>query len=117
MHDTKKPPQGRLFVDVNRVGSVDGQLLFKVFQVLPEMLVCLAEVVHCATGMQDRGVVLATAVQPNVRKRRLRHFLGEVHGDLARLDNLPLSRFALEQFDGQVEVCLLYTSPSPRDDR
>jgi len=89
---------------VKRVGSVDGQLLFQVFQVLAEVLVGFAEVVHRATSVEHRRVVLSAAVQSDVGERRLGHLLGEVHGNLSGLNDFALSGLALEELDGQVEV-------------
>ena len=89
---------------MNRVGSVNRQLLFQIFQVLAEVLVCLAKVVHRAASMEHGGVVLAATVQANVGQRRLRHLLGEVHGDLTCLHDFSLPRLAFEKLDGQVEV-------------
>ena len=68
------------------------------------MLVGFAEVVHRATGVQHRRVVLSAAVQSNVGERGLGHLLGEVHGNLAGLNDFALAGLALEELDGQVEV-------------
>ena len=84
--------------------SVDVQLLLEVVEVLAEVLVGFAQVVDRTAGVENRSVVLATAVQTNVGQRTLGHLLGEVHGDLTRLNDLTLARLGLEQLDGQVEV-------------
>ena len=89
---------------VKRVGSVDGQLLFQVFQVLAEVLVCFAEVVYRAAGVKHCRVVFSAAVQSDVGQGRLRHLLGKVHGNLAGLNDFALAGLALEKLDGQVEI-------------
>ena len=78
-HDTKKdlPQEASFRCVVNRVGSVDGQLLFQVFQVLAEVLVGFAEVVHRATGVEHRRVVLSAAVQSDVGEDDLVIFLAK----------------------------------------
>ena len=70
----------------------------------PEVLVGFAQVVDRPARMQDGGVVLAATVQSDVGQRRLGHLLGEVHRNLAGLDNFALAGLALEQLNGQIEV-------------
>ena len=101
----KSPRNCRGFVDCESPDqSVDGQFLFEVFQVLPEVLVGFAQVVDRPARMQHGGVVLASTVQSDVGQRRFGHLLCEVHRNLAGLDNFALAGLALKQLDGQVEV-------------
>ena len=83
---------------------MNGQFLFQVFEVLPEVLVGFAEVVDRSACVEHGGVILASTVQSDVGQGRFGHLLGEVHGDLTGLNDFALPGFALEKFDGQVEV-------------
>jgi hypothetical protein len=75
---------------------VYGKLFFQVVQILPEMLVCLLQVIDRATGMKYGCVVFSSAMKSNVGQRTFGHFLGEVHGNLSRLHDLTFPCFGLE---------------------
>ena len=59
---------------------MNGQFLFQVFEVLPEVLVGFAEVVDRSACVEHGGVILAATVQSDVGQGRFGHLLGEVHG-------------------------------------
>src|SRR5271167_3921789 len=63
------------------------QLLSQFVEQPVQILVVLTSLFNLVHGMQDGGVVLAAELASYFGERRFREVLGQIHGNLARVDD------------------------------
>ena len=69
-----------------------------------KIFVGAALLVDLGDGVHDGGVVLVAELTADFRKARLRELLGQVHGDLARNDDVARVVFLLEVGDAHAKL-------------
>jgi hypothetical protein len=83
-------------------------LFIEFFDVDPELLIGIDQVIDGPAGMEDGGMVLIAAMDADGGKGRFRMFLGEIHSQLPGLDDLSLTCLGIDGIDRQVEIVANY---------